>query len=114
LIEMQEQYRIFHWQTKTYAQHEAFGKTYDALADLVDNFMEVYMGWQNARVVSSGGFKLELLNLRDADPLAITEQYAKFLSSLTQFLKPEWTDLLNIRDEMLAVLNKLRYLLTLT
>ena len=32
LIQMQQQMRIFHWQTKSYARHVAFGEAYDTLS----------------------------------------------------------------------------------
>ena len=44
LLRIQQQLRILHWQTKSYARHKAYGKTYDELGDLIDEFMEVQMG----------------------------------------------------------------------
>jgi len=49
LIRIQEQLRIFHWQTESYAQHKAFGKAYEELGELIDQFVEVYMG-KNGKV----------------------------------------------------------------
>ena len=43
LIEMEQQLRILHWQTKSFARHEAYGKIYGDLGDLIDAFMESYM-----------------------------------------------------------------------
>jgi hypothetical protein len=43
-LKIQQQLRIFHWQTESYAQHKAFGKAYEALDGLIDDFVEVYMG----------------------------------------------------------------------
>jgi hypothetical protein len=44
LVGIEQQLRILHWQTDSFAQHEAFGKTYAALGDLIDAFMEGVMG----------------------------------------------------------------------
>jgi len=41
---MEQQMRIFHWQTKSYARHQAFGMIYGQLGDLIDSFVEAYMG----------------------------------------------------------------------
>ena len=38
LLAMENQMRVFHWQTMSYAEHKAFGKTYDNLTELIDNF----------------------------------------------------------------------------
>lgn len=43
MVQFQNQVRIYHWQTKSYARHMAFGKTYDALGDLIDSFVEIYI-----------------------------------------------------------------------
>ena len=44
LIQFQQQLRIFHWQTDSYAQHRAFGSAYEELDDLIDTFVETFMG----------------------------------------------------------------------
>ena len=44
LVAIQTQLRFFHWQTKSYARHQAYGGTYDAMDGLIDNFVEVLMG----------------------------------------------------------------------
>ena len=43
LIKLQNQLRINHWQTDSYAQHKAFGETYDALGGLLDELVETYV-----------------------------------------------------------------------
>ena len=34
LLTIQNQYRIFHWQTPSYSGHKAFGKAYDNFATM--------------------------------------------------------------------------------
>ena len=43
-LKIQQQLRIFHWQTESYAQHKAFGKAYEEFDDLIDTFVETYIG----------------------------------------------------------------------
>jgi hypothetical protein len=113
LIFMQQQLRIFHWQTSSYAQHEAFGEAYEALDGLIDRFVEVFQGKKGV-IKSRGKFIIELNNLSDHDPIACLDECSGFLSGdLTANLDESDTDLLNIRDEMLAVLSKTKYLLRL-
>ena len=114
LIRMQQQLRIFHWQTKSYAQHKAFGKAYEALDDQIDAFVEEFMG-KYGRPIARMSFNIELDNYNDTDYLAVINDYIHFLSEeLPVNLNLEAdTDLLNIRDDMLGGLNRLKYLLTL-
>lgn len=111
LIKYQQQLRVFHWQTNSYAQHKAFGKTYEALDDLIDNFVETYQG-KFGKIKPNVIYKIELKSL-DSD-----STLDEYLNAFTDYLKkmsteiPNETDLLNIRDEMLGTLNRLKYLLT--
>lgn len=112
-ITLQEQLRIFHWQTKSYAQHKAFGKAYDELGDLIDQFVEVFSG-KNGVPVAKLKYNIVLENFT-GDYDDFINDSIQFLNNLSLELNPEQdTDLLNIRDEMLGVLNKLKYLLRLS
>ena len=110
LVQMEQQMRIFHWQTKSHARHKAFGKVYSNLGDLIDTFAEAWMG-KNGRVRVSGPIELQNLG---GDVEQIIDGYIQTLVGMTDVLDPQRdTDLLNIRDEILSEFNKLKYLLTL-
>jgi hypothetical protein len=112
LIAMQNQFRVFHWQTESYAQHNAFGGAYEDLDELIDTFVEVYQG-KNGIVKPTDGFKIKLENL-DGSPSDMIDVFIEFLQKdLPSQLEDTDTDLLNIRDEMLGLLNKTKYLLLL-
>jgi hypothetical protein len=106
LMLMQNQFRICHWQTEYDAQHRAFGFIYESLDDLIDKFVEVCMGKHGRFSFDGGSTSLEFFNLNDMD-------VDQFINSCLGFLVSLDTDLLNIRDEIMADLNKLKYLLTL-
>jgi hypothetical protein len=108
LIQLEQQMRVLHWQTKSYARHNAYGQIYDALGDLIDKFAEVGMG-------KYGRFELDSIPLKNLDDLQLDsylDVIIKGLQSFDQEFQSD-TDLLNLRDEMLAEVNKLKYLLTL-
>jgi hypothetical protein len=113
LVETQQQLRFLHWQTKSYAKHQAYGGIYSELDGLIDSFVETCMG-KHGRPSFSGGYTLEG---QDIDELSIQEfvdSSVSFLIGLTEkYDGKSDTDLLNIRDEMLGEFNKLKYLLTL-
>jgi hypothetical protein len=112
LLTLQNQLRIFHWQTTVYSEHKAFGKAYEDLDDLIDSFIETMMG-KKGRIFASGGFHMDLANYREADPVAFLKKYDAFLSALDSELGPLDTELQNIRDDMKGVVNHTLYLLTL-
>lgn len=114
LIKLQNQLRVLHWQTDSYAQHKAFGKAYEGLDDLIDSLVEVHQG-KYGKIMFSTPLSIELVNLEE---FAVED----VLSEVTDYLSEEFskmvdpakdTDCLNIRDSILQELNQLKYLLTL-
>ena len=112
LLEFHVQLKIFHWQTKSYARHNAFGQTYDAIEDSIDDFIEVHMG-KYGRFQLGQDSLISLSDLSDASLNEFLNTFIEFLNSLSNSLEQTDTDLLNIRDEILGKVNKLKFLLTL-
>jgi hypothetical protein len=113
MLQMQKQYQIFHWQTMSFSQHTSFGKIYEILDESIDTFIETYMG-KYGRVIAASKFNLEMSNYSDLNFINATDLYIKFLIGLNDMLdETQDTDLLNIRDDILGNLNRLKYLLTL-
>lgn len=114
LLQTQTQIRILHWQTKGFARHEAFGKVYGGLDDLIDEFVEIYMGKYGRFSLSENEKSIALDNLSELDLTAFLKSVkAELIGMSNDLSKDKDTDLLNIRDEMLGLINKLSYLLTL-
>lgn len=110
----QVQLKILHWQTKGLARHEAFGKTYDLLDDLIDEFLEVAMGKMGRFHLDNETDTIKMENLNTIDLNSFVGGVKQRLIEFTkEYSKDKDTDLLNLRDEMLAKINKLQYLLTL-
>ena len=117
LLTLHNQFKVYHWQTQkkvgSYAQHVAFGTAFDELGEKIDDFIEIYQGKRGV-IKGRDGFTLNLQNLDDTPTVFIDE----FVNYLTQNV-PEAldssvdTDLLNIRDEMLGILNQTKYRLML-
>jgi DNA-binding ferritin-like protein len=114
LLKLVTQLRIFHWQTESYAQHKAFGNAYESLSDLLDRLVEVHQG-KYGRIVYTSPAGLEISNSEDLNARDILTEVAEYL--VTNFNEihdsVKDSDCLNIRDEMVAEINKLKYLLTL-
>lgn len=111
LVQFQQQLRIFHWQTDSYAQHKAFGNIYESLDDLVDSFVEKYMG-TFGRSKPTTTFVLELKPLSQSNVDIAIQHFIDYLKNMDNEI-PDNTDLLNIRDEILGEIHQLKYLLSL-
>jgi len=113
LLQMQNQIRVFHWQTKKYSAHKALGKAYSGLDDLIDTFVETALGRKEVDI-SNGNIDIKLFDINELCPCTALETYKTYLIEITPKLNPETdTDLLNIRDEMLGLINHTCYLLKL-
>jgi hypothetical protein len=110
---MHNQFKVYHWQTQrsvgSYAQHIAFGTAYDELGEHIDDFIEIFQG-KRGIIMARNGFTIKLENL-DEDPKAFIDQFINYLTvNVTESLDSNAdTDLLNIRDEMLGILNQTKY-----
>jgi hypothetical protein len=114
LVTAQQQYKIYHWQTKSFSQHKAFGEIYDSLNTNIDELIETFMG-RYGRIIPSNGFNYKVQNYMSLEScVAFTNNLIKFLSGrFNEIVGEQATDLKNIRDAILGDLNQLKYLLTL-
>lgn len=113
LVQIQVQFKFMHWQTTGDAKHRAYGKAYDKLGGFIDDFVEAMMG-KYGRPEFESEFSLMFQDLSSLSLQNFLDGITDFLVSFTEELDQKYdTDLLNLRDEMLAAINKLKYLLTL-
>lgn len=111
---MREQIKLYHWQTKSFSRHKATDGVIDTLDELIDKYVEVYMGRYGRPKMTSRNNMVHVKNLSEANIVRFIKQCISYLQSeLVKGLKPQDTDLINLRDEMLADLNQLLYLFTL-
>ena len=111
LIQFQQQLRIFHWQTDSYTQHKTFGKAYENLDELIDSFVEKFMG-TFGRSKPTTTFVLELKPLSNSNIDLSIQSFIDYLKQMDNEISNN-TDLLNISDEMLGEVHQLTYLLSL-
>ena len=104
LLEVQAQLRILHWQTKSHAKHLALG-------DFIDTYVETSMGIYGRFILGDEERSLSIQNLSDIDLLGMVKTVRVSFQNMD--INPKDVDLLSLRDEMLVIINKLSYLLTL-
>lgn len=113
LVQIQTQFRFLHWQTMFDAKHRAYDNIYNTFNDFLDPFAEAMMG-KYGRPKFEPEFAVMFQDISSLDLQAFIDAVTEFLVGMTDKLDPKYdTDLLNIRDEILMKINRLKYLLTL-
>jgi|TARA_B110000879_G_scaffold63364_1_gene89179 hypothetical protein len=112
-LEILNMVKLYHWKTRSYAQHNATDELYDKLNKHIDMFVEVLLGKSESRIKMLEK-KIDLLdpsNVRDFKERIY--EYREFLIDIDiYFNSKKDTDLLNIRDEILGDINQFLYLMT--
>ena len=109
---LRDQVKLYHWQTRSFAEHKATDDLVAALDTNIDKFVEVYMGRYGRPYIKK---TLPVKNLTVTGIRSfITKSDEWLTTSLPRMLKKADSDLLNIRDEILADLNQIKYLFTLS
>jgi hypothetical protein len=113
LVQIQLQWKFLHWQTYGDAKHRLYGEIYDKLGEFIDEFTEVMMG-KYGRPEFEAEFGLMFQDISALNMQNFMDGITEFFVGLSEQLDPKYdSDLLNIRDEMLATINKSKYLITL-
>jgi hypothetical protein len=102
------QLKIMHWGTESYAQHNAYGATYESVDSGLDALVESYQGY-HGRI--DFGCSCDLPSFKDVECESWLDSILECLNSLRCELKE--SDLQNMSDELIASVSKLKYLLTL-
>lgn len=121
-LELLNTIKIYHWTTLSYPTHKATDELHGKLSTLVDSFIEIYIG-HCSRGRSSG---VPVFRFRTAKDACISFYECKSLDAFCKILDENiihlegltkkldgYTDLVNIRDEMVGALAQALYLLRL-
>ena len=113
-LQLRNQIKLYHWQTRIYARHIATDKILEKLDTAIDSFVEIYLGkYGRSRLTAKQGTFI-LHNLTEAGAAKLLQQSVKYLQgTLTKSLKEHDTDLINLRDEIIGELHQLLYLFSL-
>ena len=98
---------FFHWSTNSYSQHKALGNFYEDIIELVDDYVEAYMGcYEQIK-------KFPSVYHQPKEPLAYLESLKKFVAEANNDL-PKEQELVNIVAEIQQLIDstiyKLKYL----
>lgn len=114
-LTLRNQVKVYHWQTMSFSRHKATDDLVTSLDENIDKFVEVYMGKYGPPTFSGANMKITVRNVIDKKAAELLKASVEWLTDhLPRFLnKRKDTDLLNIRDEILADLNQVLFLFRL-
>ena len=113
MLTFHQQIRLYHWSTTIHARHSASGTLYETFDGLLDRFVETLQGPSRLSYRSK---TIKAIALKEKDAIQYLMGMASFLSkNVSDFFKSckDSTDLMNIRDEMLALVNRSIFLFTM-
>lgn len=103
LFHSRDAMHLAHLNTTSYAEHKALGAYYDGILDLTDKFTEVYFG----------RYKRLQITIPESKVVGAVE-HLKELQQIVDAERGQYSsELQNILDEMLSLINQTLYLLTL-
>jgi hypothetical protein len=112
-LSLRDQIHVFHWQTEIGDQHKALGDYYDTFLGQLDGLIEVVMGKYGRFSVKSVGIPAPLVDLKDVNiEEFVDSKVSIFVEAKKIFSKDP--EILNIIDEVIAEIHKLKYLLTMS
>ena len=113
LLAARDQAHVFHWQTESFAQHEAFGKFYDEFLESVDELVEVIMG-----IKERPNFGDASISLRNYSEGAIAEFFGHLYEVMNGDIKnvidPMHEEVYDLARVITAQIDKLKYLMSLS
>ena len=112
-MEMLNMIKLYHWKTRSFAQHKATDELYAKLNENIDSFVEILLGKDESRLYLPNQ-RINLFDYQDIDGFkSHIYKYRAYLISLNDVLSNKRdSDLLNVRDELLGNINQFLYLLT--
>ena len=106
-----EQLHLLHWQTTSYAEHQALGSLYDYVHDFKDDVIEKLMGYTGRRVKA---FKIEPLS-DTANANMVVSELVTFAHQLEEWAESNvYCDVENLAQSLSGEAAKTKYLLTLS
>ena len=124
-LEMLNTIKIYHWSTLSYPTHKATDELHSKLSESIDSFIEIYIGHLSRGSGAGAGAGIPVFK-RGSGASSISfcecksietfckklDGYIIYMEGLTERLNG-YTDLVNIRDEMVGAVAQALYLLRL-
>ena len=112
LVSHTTQIRLYHWKTRSFSRHKATDKYLEKIEPIVDSIIESLQGGREVRI--SDSFSATFVSLNDNNALEYLRNCRVWIENqFPVLLEENESDVLNLRDEILANLTRLMYVFTL-
>jgi DNA-binding ferritin-like protein len=109
LLQFRTDIKMYHWQTDIFAYHKISDELLSSIDNLTDKLIEASLGILNTRPKVNN----ETLILRDVNTELFLNENDRVSISLRNISKIiKYTEIANIRDEILSEIDKTKYLMT--
>ena len=106
--------QAYHWQTKSYAEHEALGEYYNKFNELNDRFVETYQGKTGERINFSAELRPGIMNYADKEIVkSEVNKQADRINEAYKLIEGQ-IDLESILEDMQEETSQLSYHLSLS
>ena len=106
--------QAYHWQTKSYAEHEALGEYYNKFNELNDRFVETYQGKTGERINFSAELRPGIMNYADKEIVkSEVNKQADRINEAYKLIEGQ-IDLESILEDMQEATSQLSYHLSLS
>ena len=106
--------QAYHWQTKSYAEHEALGEYYNKFNELNDRFVETYQGKTGERINFSAELRPGIMNYADKEIVkSEVNKQADKINEAYKLIEGQ-IDLESILEDMQEATSQLSYHLSLS
>lgn len=113
-LQLRDQIKLYHWQTRVYARHIATDQILEKLEKHIDSFVEVYIGKYGRPRVTGKNAEITVHNMTEAGANRMLQAALRYLQGpLTRSLREGDYDLFALRDDLVEDMNQLAYLFTL-
>tara|TARA_R110000868_G_scaffold81_3_gene799 strand:+ start:474 stop:899 length:426 start_codon:yes stop_codon:yes gene_type:complete len=108
-----EQLHLLHFQTTSFAEHEALGKIYDKVGDFQDEIVEKIMGYSGRRIRA---YKIDALkDYSNGMPNTVVKELVTFAKQLEEFGEANnMPDIENVAQSLSGEASQTLYRLTLS
>lgn len=112
LFHSRQQAHFWHLETKSFAEHKCLNEYYDGILELTDKLLETYLG--KGKKIDFGKIRMTFNTYSRERMIEYFKKLARYVARCKKTMdKPSDGDVANIMDEILALINKTLYLLSL-
>jgi len=111
LFHARQQAHFWHLDTKSFAEHKALEEFYTELLGLTDKLLEEFMG--KGKRIDFGGVRMTFHAYNRDKMMEYLKKLARYIVRRKKNLLASESNLNNVFDEILGLINRTLYLLTL-